>query len=186
MMLRCAARLMPGALCAIAVACASAPPPPPVIALPPVPVAVVVPPSIPWSDKIGWIVRLEDQRMIRDPDPPPPVVLRAATDTEPAVLARPAPADLIALLDDADAPVRQRAALAIGRTGLAEGVEPVARLLGDLDVDVRQMAAFALGLLRDPAARRQTPRINLVAPTEPHRKYIRPWRPTAIVALIMS
>jgi cyclophilin family peptidyl-prolyl cis-trans isomerase/HEAT repeat protein len=114
---------------------------------------VVVPPPIPWSQKIGWIVRLEDQRLIRDPDPPPPAVLREATETEPAVFAHPAPADLITLLEDADAPVRRRAALAVGRVGLPEGVEPVARLLDDREDDVREMAAFALGLLRDPSAR---------------------------------
>ena len=36
-----------------------------------------------WQQKIAWIVRLEDQRLLRDPNPPPPVVLRPATATAP-------------------------------------------------------------------------------------------------------
>ena len=44
--------------------------------------------------------------------------------------------------------MRRRAAHAVGRVGLAEGVAPLAAVLaGDRDAEVRQMAAFALGLI---------------------------------------
>jgi cyclophilin family peptidyl-prolyl cis-trans isomerase/HEAT repeat protein len=56
------------------------------------------------------------------------------------------------MLGDADARVRRRAALAIGRVGLPEGVAPVSALLKDVDPDVRQIAALVLGLIGDPAA----------------------------------
>ena len=49
--------------------------------------------------------------------------------------------------------VRRRAALAVGRVGLAEGVEPLTRLLDDSEIEVRQMAAFALGLIGERSAR---------------------------------
>ena len=87
------------------------------------------------------------------PNPPPPVVLRPATATQPAIVAPPPPSDLIRLLGDAEARVRRRAALAVGRVGLPRGVEPLARLLADDELEVRQMAAFALGLIGDAAAR---------------------------------
>jgi cyclophilin family peptidyl-prolyl cis-trans isomerase/HEAT repeat protein len=131
----------------LAAGCKSAPTVPPAVAPPPVPAAVT------WAQKIGWIVQLEDQRLLRAASPPPRPVLRPATETEPAVLGPAPPADLIALLDDADAPVRARAALAIGRVGLQEGVDPLIRLLGDPDAEVRQQAAFGLGLLAAPSAR---------------------------------
>jgi cyclophilin family peptidyl-prolyl cis-trans isomerase/HEAT repeat protein len=58
--------------------------------------------------------------------------------------------DLVTMLDDAEGRVRRRAAIAIGRVGLAEGVEPLGRLLAtDPDPEVRQAAAFALGILGD-------------------------------------
>src|SRR5688572_20252118 len=71
-------------------------------------------PVISWEEKLGWIVRLEDQRILRDPNPPPQVVLRPATQREPAIVAPPPPSDLIRLLGDNEARVRRRAALAIG------------------------------------------------------------------------
>src|SRR6185503_20886957 len=49
--------------------------------------------------------------------------------------------------------VRRRAALAVGRVGVVEGVEPLLPLLADADVEVRQMAAFALGLIGHTSAR---------------------------------
>ena len=61
--------------------------------------------------------------------------------------------DLTALLGDEEARVRRRAALAVGRVGLKDGVEPLLPLLGDTDPEVRQMAAFALGLIGDRRAR---------------------------------
>jgi cyclophilin family peptidyl-prolyl cis-trans isomerase/HEAT repeat protein len=93
-------------------------------------------PTISWEQKLAWIVRLEDQRLLRDPASSPP-----------------APSDLLALLTDREARVRRRAALAVGRVGLPDGVEPLARLLADDEIEVRQMAAFALGLIGSPAAR---------------------------------
>ena len=80
-------------------------------------------------------------------NPPAPVILKPATRTEPALVAPPQPSDLIRLLSDSEARTRRRAALAVGRVGLAAGVEPLTRLLTDEELEVRQMAAFALGLL---------------------------------------
>jgi len=106
-----------------------------------------------WEEKISWILRLEDQRLVRDPNPPAPVIIRAATRRLPAIVAPLPPTDLIRLLGDPEARVRRRAALALGRVGLPVAIEPLTGLLGDQEIEVRQMAAFALGLLGDPAAR---------------------------------
>jgi cyclophilin family peptidyl-prolyl cis-trans isomerase/HEAT repeat protein len=124
-------------------ACATAPPAP----------APVTPPAITWEAKLDWMMRLEDQRILRDPNPPPPVVLVPATQDRPQVVAPPPPSDLIRLLSDPEARVRRRAALAAGRVGLSEAVAPLSMLLMDEEFEVRQMAAFALGLIGDPAAR---------------------------------
>jgi cyclophilin family peptidyl-prolyl cis-trans isomerase/HEAT repeat protein len=112
-------------LCAALVGgCASAPKAP----LPVEPPA----PVITYEQKVGWILRLEDQRVLSD---------------------QPAPADLTKLLTDGDPRVRRRAALAIGRVGLASGVRPlIAALAGDEEPEVRQIAAFGLGLLHDQSA----------------------------------
>jgi cyclophilin family peptidyl-prolyl cis-trans isomerase/HEAT repeat protein len=99
------------------------------------------------------MVRLEDQRLLREPNTPPPAILRPATKTEPAIVAPPQPSDLIRLLGDSEARVRRRAALAVGRVGLPGAVEPLTRLLADEEFEVRQMAAFALGLLANASAR---------------------------------
>ncbi len=73
---------------------------------------------------------------------------------------------LFSALDDAP-DVAARAALAIGRTRLPAGAEPLRAHLGARDVPVRAMVVYALGLLIDaPACRRsgtshgttQTPR----------------------------
>jgi cyclophilin family peptidyl-prolyl cis-trans isomerase/HEAT repeat protein len=117
-----------------------------------VPVAPTVP-VITWEQKLAAIIRLEDQRILREPNPPPPVVLRPATKTTPALVAPPLPTDLVRLLNDDEARVRRRSALAIGRVGLSEGIEPLTKLLGDEEMEVKQMAAFALGLIGDGAAR---------------------------------
>ena len=117
-----------------------------------VPVAPTVP-VIAWEQKLAAIIRLEDQRILREPNPPPPVVLRPATKTTPALVAPPLPTDLVRLLNDDEARVRRRSALAIGRVGLSEGIEPLTKLLADDEMEVRQMAAFALGLIGDGAAR---------------------------------
>ena len=134
----------------LSASCASAPTAAPVPApsLPPPPIPVVT-----WEQKVGWIIRLEDQRLLRDPSAPPPAVLRPATQTEPAILGPPTPSDLIRLLEDPEARVRRRTALALGRVGLPAAVEPLTRALSDEEFEVRQMAAFALGLLGDASAR---------------------------------
>lgn len=57
------------------------------------------------------------------------------------------------LLADPEARVRRRAALAIGRVRLPEGIDPLRPVLAsDADPEVRQMAAFALGLIGDAQA----------------------------------
>jgi HEAT repeat protein/cyclophilin family peptidyl-prolyl cis-trans isomerase len=112
------------------------------------------PPTVSYETKVGWIIRLEDQRILSDPAaaaPPPPVVVskRGKNAAPPPPLATP---DLIKLLGDTDARIRRRAALGIGRVGLTAGVAPLGTSLNDPDADVRQMAAFALGLIADKSA----------------------------------
>jgi cyclophilin family peptidyl-prolyl cis-trans isomerase/HEAT repeat protein len=126
-------------------ACASAPPSQPA--------AAVKPPVVTWEEKLGWILRLEDQRILRDPNPPAPVILVPATPGRPAIVAPPPPSDLLRLLADDEGRTRRRAALAIGRVGLPEAVPALQQALGDSEFEVRQMAAFALGLIGDPSAR---------------------------------
>jgi len=140
----------------LASACASAPPA----------VTPVKPAGPTFEEKMAWILRLEDQRVLRDNapaiTPAPPVVVRGQA---PAVAAPPPPPDVIRLLGDDEARVRRRAALAVGRIGLAEGVTPLVRVLADRDPEVRQMAAFALGLLGD--ARARDPLIAALADASP-------------------
>jgi HEAT repeat protein/cyclophilin family peptidyl-prolyl cis-trans isomerase len=120
--------------------CATAAPPP-------------VIPEITWEEKLAWILRLEDQRLLRDPNPPAPIVLVPATRRQPAILGPLPPSDLIRLLSDDEARVRRRSALALGRVRLPAAVRPLESLLADPESEVRQMAAFALGLIGDTAAR---------------------------------
>jgi len=83
------------------------------------------------------MLRLEDLRVLRDAS--------AASGAQPMDLGR--------LLTDSEARVRRRAALAVGRVGLREGVTLLTPVLSDSDPEVRQMAAFALGLIGDRSAR---------------------------------
>jgi cyclophilin family peptidyl-prolyl cis-trans isomerase/HEAT repeat protein len=132
----------------------------------PVATTPVAPATVPWEQKIAWIVRLEDQRIIRDPNPLPPVVLRPATRRDPVVYAPPPPSDLIRLLGDPEGRVRRRAALALGRVRLAEAVPALAdRLANDSEPEVKQMAAFALGLIGDATAR--TPLLTALTDQQP-------------------
>src|SRR5688500_2454894 len=138
-MLRCCARRIPLVLLLAAnVACATTPPPAPVV--------------VPFETKMSWIIRLEDQRILRDaaiPIAPPPATQGRRNVLPPP----PPPPDLIRLFEDSEARVRRRAAIAAGRVGLAEAVPPLVRLLQtDTDVEVRQMAAFSLGLIGDASA----------------------------------
>ncbi len=139
--------LKPGVLSLLlfASACASAPPAPTA--------ATVKPPVVTWEEKLGWILRLEDQRLIRDPNPPAQVILVPATKARPAIVAPPPPSDLLRLLNDDEARTRRRAALALGRVGLPEATPGLQKALGDTEFEVRQMAAFALGLIGDASAR---------------------------------
>ena len=120
-------------------ACASAPPAPP----PPPPPRPAGPT---FDQKMAWILRLEDQRVLRDPVP-------QARENAPVEVAGLGPPDLARLLADEEARVRRRAALAVGRVGLRDGVELLLPLVGDAEPEVRQMAAFALGLIGDGRAR---------------------------------
>lgn len=98
-------------------------------------VPVSAPPPLPtYTDKMAWILAMEDARVLRLPG------------------ASGNPADLQRLSTDTEARVRRRAALAAGRVGLREGAEMVRPLLQDPDPEVRQMAAFSLGLLGDRAS----------------------------------
>jgi HEAT repeat protein/cyclophilin family peptidyl-prolyl cis-trans isomerase len=124
--------------------CASAPSPLPLRAAEPT-----------FEQKTAWILRLEDQRVLRDPAPavpPPATPSLSARGNVVASPPTPPPPDLVRLLGDGEARVRRRAALAIGRVGLADGVPPLVAVLADTDPEVRQMAAFALGLIGDRSA----------------------------------
>jgi cyclophilin family peptidyl-prolyl cis-trans isomerase/HEAT repeat protein len=125
-----------------------------------------VPAAATWEQKLAWIVRLEDQRLLRDPNPLPPVVLRPASRNQPPVYAPPPPSDLVQLLGDGEARVRRRAALALGRVHLSDAIPALAdRLANDSEPEVRQMAAFALGLIGD--ARARMPLLAALADREP-------------------
>jgi cyclophilin family peptidyl-prolyl cis-trans isomerase/HEAT repeat protein len=131
------------AVLATIISCATVPPPPP------------APIVQPFEEKLSSIVKLEDERRLREPAPPPPPAeppvrgRRAA----PAPPPPPSPPDLVRMLSDPEARVRRRAALAIGRVGLREGVQPLISLQADQDPEVRQMAAFAIGLIGDASGR---------------------------------
>ena len=125
--------------------CASAPP-----ATAPAPKA----PAVPFDQKMAWILRLEDQRLMKletpapPPLPPTPPAKGRKPVTAPVMVAPPAMVpDLARLVHDDEPRVRRRAALAIGRVGLPEGIKPLVETLADPDADVRSMAAFAAGLV---------------------------------------
>src|SRR5258706_8129860 len=136
-------------------ACASVPPPAPL---------QPAGPSV--EQKMAWILRMEDQRVLRDPAPTvAPAAPVAISGQAPVVVPPPPPPDLLRLLGDGEARVRRRAALAIGHVGLADGVQPLLGVLADRDPEVRQMAAFALGLLGDSRAR--DPLVTALADASP-------------------
>ena len=106
-----------------------------------------------FEQKMAWILQLEDQRILRAAVPPPAVATAPAAAAKgrrgrQAAPALPPTPDLVRLLQDPEGRVRRRAAQAVGRAGLADGVAPLAAVLaGDRDAEVRQMAAFAMGLI---------------------------------------
>jgi HEAT repeat protein/cyclophilin family peptidyl-prolyl cis-trans isomerase len=133
------------ALALISGACASAPPVAPKA------------PTVAPDRKMSWILRLENERILRVPAPAPVTVAPPPAQTRRKSKALPPPPpvvtpDLTALAADSDPRIRRRAALAIGRVGLPEGSAALQSLLADTDADVRQMAAFGLGLLGDKTA----------------------------------
>ena len=108
-----------------------------------------------FQQKMSWMLRLEDQRVLRDPAPavaPAAAGRRCAGKRRLSSPPPPTP-DLGRLLSDEEARVRRRAALAVGRVGLRDGVPLLVALLNDAEPEVRQMAAFALGLIGDRSAR---------------------------------
>jgi cyclophilin family peptidyl-prolyl cis-trans isomerase/HEAT repeat protein len=96
-------------------------------------VSTAPPPLSAFEQKMSWILKLEDRRVLKDPDV--------------------ASADLLRLLTDSEARVRRRAALAVGHVGLVAGVAPLVDLLKDPDPEVKQMAAFAIGVIGDKSGR---------------------------------
>lgn len=100
---------------------------------------------------LSWILRLEDQRQLADPLPSPSPDGVSATPSPPPGRA-PLRPDLRVLIEAPEAYLRRRAALAVGRVGLSEGLDALLGRLADPEPEVRQMAAFALGLLGDPGA----------------------------------
>src|SRR5258708_22584666 len=114
-------------------ACASAPP--------------VAPkgPTITPDQKMSWILRLEDQRILRAPAAPPVVAAPLPQNQKKKRNAEPPPApvvtpDLTALATDPDPRVRRRAAPAIGRVGLPEAVPHLHPPLSGTPPHVRHMA----------------------------------------------
>ena len=89
------------------------------------------PPAITaYDQKMRWILLLEDERQLKGSG-----------------------GDLLALLQDPEARIRRRAALAAGRVRLPAAVPGLTVLIqGDKDPEVRQMAAFAMGLIGDTSA----------------------------------
>ncbi|MFA6046994.1 MAG: HEAT repeat domain-containing protein, partial [Phycisphaerales bacterium] len=113
-------------------------------------------PLLTFEEKMSWILMLEDRRILRDPTPPAPSATQSpatpargkATKNAPVAPPPPPSPDVLRLLNDSEARIRRRAALAVGRVGLADGVTPLSQLLvKDTEPEVRQMAAFALGLI---------------------------------------
>ena len=109
------------------------------------PIVLPAAPAVTVDMRIGWLLRLEQSRTLRDLGLQPflldPALPRAAQFT-PAMSP-----SLDALAMDPDATLRRRALLAIGRVGAPEGVPWLISALQDPDADARAMAAFALGLV---------------------------------------
>ena len=123
------------------------------------------PVAVSYEQKLSWILQLEDQRLLRDPALPDPDQVEdapvqadetAGTDpNSPPAEPAPPPAppvatpDLLHLIQDPSSAVRRRAAMAIGRVGLSDGVPALVAALADEVPEVREIAAFSLGLIGD-------------------------------------
>jgi cyclophilin family peptidyl-prolyl cis-trans isomerase/HEAT repeat protein len=115
-----------------------------------------------------WLFQLEDQRLLKLPEPLPPAATVPPRKGGRPVPPPPAPTsapDLARLATDGDARLRRRAAIAIGRVGLKEGIPMLTPLLTDPDGDVRQAAALALGFIGDRSA--STALLPLLADPDP-------------------
>src|SRR2546428_804034 len=103
-------------------ACASAPPPPPII--------VPTPPTLSFEQKTASILRLENQRVLRDQappaDPPAPVAAVPGQNT-PIVPPPPPPPPLLRLRSGHEGRVRRRARAAAVRARPAEGLRSAGR-----------------------------------------------------------
>ena len=107
-------------------------------------------PVVPFEQKLAVILRLEDSRLLRiDPPAPPPP---AAKGRNAKPVAPPPAIELAPYLADPEGRVRRRAAVAVGRVGLPEGIPLLTTTMADPDIEVRAAAAFALGLIGDPSA----------------------------------
>jgi len=123
--------------------------------VPPPPPKLPDAPQVPLQQRMAWILRLEDQRLLRFdlPAPPPPPPPEKGKNPAPVVPPPPSSLpDLAVLVRDGDPRVRRRAALAIGRVKSKAGVTLLVAALPDTDPDVRAMAAFALGLIGERSA----------------------------------
>jgi HEAT repeat protein/cyclophilin family peptidyl-prolyl cis-trans isomerase len=110
------------------------------------PLPVVAPaPVITPERKMGWILRLEQQRSLRDADSP--AVAPAGDAVAPRTFAPATSAGLDRLTLDPDPSVRRRALLAIGRIGAPEGLPYLISGLRDPEPEVRAIAAFSVGLM---------------------------------------
>ena len=130
-------------------------------------------PTVPLDKKMSWLFQLEDQRILRLEVPPPPPPAPVVPPKGRRVVPQPEPPppdsspDLAVLVKDSEARVRRRAALALGRVGLPDGVALLTATLADSDPDVRAMAAFALGLLGTQSASAEGALTVLLADSSP-------------------
>src|SRR5262245_48819039 len=80
-------------------------------------------PPISYEQKMAWVLQLEDQRLLKLPEPAPPAPApeEKKRGRPPAIIPPPASTpDLTVLVKDQDPRVRRRAALALGRVRLTD------------------------------------------------------------------